>query len=205
MIDNYSNESLIKYLIFTRHLFSSRVIEAFYEVNRSDFVREECIDDAYYDMPLSIGYSQTISQPQVVSLMLEILDIHEEHEVLDIGAGSGYTTALLSKIVGNNGFVYGIEKVPQLVDFAKKNISKYQVKNALILEAKDDLGIKGKKFDRILVSASAKDLPYELIDQLKIGGKLVIPIKKSIYVIEKKEDSLVHDEYRGFSFVPLVY
>lgn len=205
MIDNYSNESLIKYLIFTRHLFSSSVIEAFYEVNRSDFVREECIDDAYYDMPLSIGYSQTISQPQVVSLMLEILDIHEDHEVLDIGAGSGYTTALLSKIVGNNGFVYGIEKVPQLVDFAKNNISKYQVKNALILEAKNDLGIKGKKFDRILVSASAKDLPYELIDQLKIGGKLVIPIKKSIYVIEKKEDSLVHDEYRGFSFVPLVY
>jgi len=205
MIDNNSNESLIKYLIFTRHLFSTNVIDAFYEVNRADFVRQECIDDAYYDMPLSIGYAQTISQPQVVSLMLEILDLHEEHEVLDIGAGSGYTTALISKIVGNNGFVYGLEKIPQLVDFAKENISKYNVKNALILKAKETLGLEKKKFDRILVSASAHDLPYELIDQLKVGGKLVIPIKKSIYVIEKKEDSLVHDEYRGFSFVPLVY
>lgn len=205
MFDEISNESLVKYLIYTERLFSKNVIDAFYIIDRADFVREESKADAYFDMPLGIGFSQTISQPQVVAFMLELLDAKRRDNVLDIGAGSGYTTALLSKIVGKNGFVTGLDRVSELVKFGQNNLKKYDISNACIKQADNKLGVKGKKFDRILVSAAANDLPHELIEQLKVGGRLVIPIGSSIYLIEKREDSLVHEEFRGFSFVPLIY
>lgn len=201
----FSNNELIKYLSFTKYLFSNELINSFYEVDRADFVLEELIDDAYFDMPLSIGYNQTISQPKVVALMLEMLDLKKGQDVLDLGSGSGYTTALISRIIGSEGFVFGLEIIPELVNLGQGNIKKYNIKNARIIEASHTLGMEDKLFDRILVSAAADDLPYELIMQLRVGGKLVIPIKDSIYLIEKKEDGLVHNECRGFSFVPLVY
>lgn len=158
----FSNNELIKYLSFTKYLFSNEIINSFYEVDRADFVLEELIDDAYFDMPLSIGYNQTISQPKVVALMLEMLDLKKGHDVLDLGSGSGYTTALISRIIGSDGFVFGLEIIPQLVVLGQENIKKYNIKNARIIEASQTLGMEDKLFDRILVSASAEDLPYEL-------------------------------------------
>lgn len=200
-----NNNALVQYLILTDRLYSKNVIDAFFSIDRADFVVGSLKMDAYYDMPLSIGYYQTISQPQVVAFMLELLDVEDGDEVLDLGSGSGYTTALLSKLVGKDGFVYALERVSELIEFSKKNIEKYNLKNLEIYKASNDLGLKDKSFDKILVSAAAKELPQELIDQLKIGGKMVIPINNSIFLIQREENSILKKEFKGFTFVPLVY
>lgn len=205
MFNESENDFLVNYLIFTEKLYSKNIINAFYEINRSDFVTADAKEFAFNDMPLSIGYSQTISQPQVVAFMLELLDVKVGQNVLDIGSGSGYTTALLSKIAGSSGFVTGLERLAELVEFGCSNLNKYDIKNVKIIQADECLGIKEKTFDRILVSAAASTIPDELINQLKNKGKLVIPINNSIFLIEKRENNLIKSEYKGFVFVPLIY
>ena len=201
-----SNSSLINHLINRDALKSSNIIEAFEHIDRVDFVLDSTASDVYEDYPLQIGYQQTISQPTTVAMMLEMLSPKEGQKILDIGSGSGWTTALLSYIVGNGGSVTGVERVGSLVEFGSHNLQKYSFKNAKIIQATDELGIVGEKFDRILVSAAADEFPTELTAQLKIGGKLVIPIKNSIYEIIKKEDGeLEAIEHYGFRFVPLIF
>ena len=200
-----SNSSLINHLINSDALKSSNIIEAFEHIDRIDFVLDPTVPDVYEDYPLQIGYQQTISQPTTVAMMLEMLQPKEGQKILDIGSGSGWTTALLSYIVGDRGWVTGLERVDSLVNFGNANLNKYRFKNSEIIQAKDELGIVGEKFDRILVSAAAEDFPANLAKQLKIGGKLVIPVKNSIYEITKKEDGeLKAIEHYGFRFVPLI-
>jgi len=137
--------------------------------------------------------------------MLEMLCAKDGDDILDIGSGSGWTTALLSFIVGDKGSVTGLERVDSLVKFGNDNLKKYSFKNSKIIQASDELGIVGKKFDRILVSAAAEEFPSELTLQLKTGGKLVIPVKNSIFEITKKENGeLELIEHYGFRFVPLI-
>ena len=201
-----SNSSLINHLINSDALKSSNIIEAFRHIDRIDFVLDPTVSDVYEDYPLQIGYQQTISQPTTVAMMLEMLQPKEGQKILDIGSGSGWTTALLSYIVGDRGSVTGLERVDSLVNFGNANLNKYRFKNSEIIQAKDELGIVGEKFDRILVSAAAEDFPANLAKQLKIGGKLVIPVKNSIYEITKKEDGeLKAIEHYGFRFVPLIF
>ena len=136
---------------------------------------------------------------------MEMLEPKKGDKILDIGSGSGWTTALLSFIAGDSGSVVGIERVEQLVEFGNSNLEKFKFKNAKIIQAGDKLGIPNEIFDRILVSAAAEIFPYELIKQLKINGKLVIPVKNSILEITKKEDGMVEEvEHYGFRFVPLI-
>ncbi len=138
-------------------------------------------------------------------MMLEMLQPQKGDKVLDIGSGSGWTTALLGHIVTQDGSVTGLERIPELVIFAKKNLEKYNLKQVHIEQAKESLGIKDQKFDRILVSAAANEFPLELVKQLKINGKLVVPVKNTIYEITKKEnEELDIIEHYGFRFVPLV-
>jgi len=200
------NKQLINSLIEKGVLKSERIIKAFQDIDRIDFVIDECKDLAYFDIALPIGFKQTISQPYTVAFMLELLDVKEGQEVLDIGTGSGWTTALLSKIVGQEGFVEGKEVIEDLVRVGRSNLAKYKIKNARITSAqKGVLGIPGKKFDRILISASANKFSKELLKQIKTGGVIVLPIKESIVKISKKdEESITKEEYYGFSFVPLV-
>jgi len=200
------NNQLIKSLIEKGVLKSERTIKAFQDIDRIDFVIDEYKDLAYFDIALPIGFKQTISQPYTVAFMLELLDVKEDQEVLDIGTGSGWTTALLSKIVGQEGFVEGKEVIEDLVSVGRSNLAKYKIKNARITTAKKGvLGIPGKKFDRILISASTDEFPEELLKQIKTGGVIVLPIKESIVKISKKdEESITKEEYYGFSFVPLV-
>ena len=201
-----SNTDLINHLMSKESLKSSNIIEAFRHIDRADFVLDPTISDVYEDYPLQIGYQQTISQPTTVAMMLEMLCTKDGEKVLDIGSGSGWTTALLSFLVGDRGSVIGLERVDSLVKFGNANLKKYRFKNSKILQAKDELGIVGEKFDRILVSAAAKEFPSELTLQLKIGGKLVIPVKNSIFEITKKEDGeLKILEHYGFRFVPLIF
>ena len=181
------------------------LIRCFERIDRRDFVTEEEKGAAYGDYPLPIGFGQTISQPYTVAFMLELLGAKEGDRVLDIGSGSGWTTALLACVVGRQGSVIGLERIDELVRFGNRNLAKYDLPWAEIGEAGASLGVPGGGFDRILVSASASRFPQALIDQLLPGGVLVIPVGTSIFRVEKnRAGEVVYDEYPGFVFVPLI-
>lgn len=137
--------------------------------------------------------------------MLEWLEAQPGDTVLDVGSGSGWTTALLAHIVGPKGRVYAVEKIPELVAFGRDNCERSGIRNARFYEAGKQVGLpEHAPYDRILVSASADWLPSELLDQLKPEGKLVIPVGASILEITKQPDSPPEiREHPGFLFVPL--
>ncbi len=158
---------------------------------------------------LPISYSQTISQPLTVAFMLEQLQPKPGDKILDVGSGSGWTTALLAHIVGSAGRVIAIERIPELKKFGKENVAKYNFIEKGIVEFICADGSKGYKkespYDKILASASAENLPAEWKEQLKIGGRIVTPISSSIWSFTKKSVTEFEErEYPGFAFVPLV-
>ncbi|MGB5965158.1 MAG: protein-L-isoaspartate(D-aspartate) O-methyltransferase [Sulfurimonadaceae bacterium] len=186
-------------------LTSPLLIESFNAIDRKDFVLFSFHDQAYEDYPLSIGEGQTISQPFTVAFMLELLELQEEDTVLDIGCGSGWTTALLAHAV-KSGSVTAIERIPQLLSLAQHNLSKYNFSNIRLKLAGKTLGLPEQTFDKILVSAAAEELPFELVQQLNPGGIMVIPIQNEIAVIYKKENERFEQkDFYGFRFVPLIY
>ncbi len=208
--------SLIDLLIEDGWLRTPRIIEAFRKIRRADFLgipdnnklkNKEFL--AEMDEPLPIGYGQTISQPLVVAFMIEQLKPKKGDKILDIGSGSGWTTALLSYIVKPTGKVIALEIIPDLKEFGEKNISKYNFVKSKIAEFVCADGSTGYKkeapFDNILVSASSEEISQFWKDQLKVGGRIVAPIKSSIWVFTKKTETEFKEvEYPGFSFVPLV-
>lgn len=202
-----SNKQLIDGLIRKGVLQTPAIEDALMEIDRKDFVSEKHKDLAYVDEALPIGYQQTISQPYTVVFMLESLNPHQGERVLDVGSGSGWTTALLAKIVGEEGRVFGVELVPELVRFGKKNLAKYDLEQAEIRQATNELGLQEEApFDKILVSAADDHVPNELVSQLKVGGVMVIPIQGGLWKVTKVSDKEVETEvYEGFVFVPLVH
>lgn len=183
-----------------------RVSQAFQKIHRADFLPEELRYKAIVDRPVPIGFGQTNSQPSTVEQMLRWLEAEPGNKVLDVGSGSGWTTALLAAIVGPSGKVYAVEKIPELVEFGRQNCERIHLQNVRFFAAEKTLGLpKQAPYDRILVSASANELPETLLDQLMIDGKLIIPIKNDILEITKT--TLNHFEtnaHKGFVFVPLV-
>ena len=182
------------------------VDQAFKSIQRVDFVPEDLKDRASIDTPLPIGFGQTISQPTTVRLMMEWLETQPGERVLDIGSGSGWTTALLSSLVGPKGKVFAIERIAELVQFGRDNCNEVDIHNVRFFQASKGYGLlQYSPYDRILVSATAQKLPKELLNQLKVGGKLVIPVQNDILEITKTSDhnyeSITHS---GFVFVPLV-
>ena len=138
--------------------------------------------------------------------MLEWLNPLPGQKVLDVGSGSGWTTALLAHLVGSKGMIYAVERIPELVKFGSENCKHLNLGNAKFFEAGKDVGlVKHAPYDRILVSAAADQLPYELLQQLKIGGRIVIPIASNVTVIKKiGDDKYETDTHSGFAFVPLI-
>lgn len=183
-----------------------KLLRAFEIVERANFLPQTVVENAHYDSPLPIGYNQTNSQPTTVKMMLEWLGVREGDKVLDVGSGSGWTTALLSYLVGPKGEVFAVEKIPQLVEFGRQNCERIGVSNAKFFKAGEEFGLSSHApYDRILVSASAAYLPPKLIDQLKPGGKMIIPVQNDILEITKtKNNSLTTITHPGFVFVPLV-
>jgi protein-L-isoaspartate(D-aspartate) O-methyltransferase len=204
-----SKDELIKELISGDFLKTPRIIDAFKLVDRIDFVPSEFKDAAYINEPLPIGYGQTISQPLTVAFMLECLSPKPGDRILDIGAGSGWQSALLAQIVGETGKVIAMERIPELAKTARENISKYNFISKNIVEVIEDNGSQGygklSPYDKIIAAAAASDLPLAWKKQLKINGRIVAPIKNSIIVVNKVEkDRFETKEYFGFSFVPLI-
>ncbi|MBT8343817.1 MAG: protein-L-isoaspartate O-methyltransferase [Sulfurovum sp.] len=198
--------ALVDDMIFSNMLKSPRIIDAFRAVDRKYFVPASFAEHTYIDAPIPIGNSQTISQPSTVAFMLEQLAPQKGDKVLDIGSGSGWTTALLCHIVGEKGSVTGVERVGELVEQGQKNLSQFDFNYGCIKKAGEKLGFPGEQFDRILVSAAADEIPDELFSQLKIGGTLVIPVENSIYKFTKNSEKQIENEaFYGFVFVPLIY
>jgi protein-L-isoaspartate(D-aspartate) O-methyltransferase len=183
------------------------VTEALQAVRRRDFLLKEVKERAELDAPLPIGYGQTNSQPYTVQVMLEWLEVDEGQKVLDIGSGSGWTSALLSYLVGDEGRVYAVEVVPELLEFGRDNCDKLGIENITFFQAdKMILGLpEHGPYDRILVSASAENMPEELFDQLASPGKMVVPVAETIYEISKDDSGVITKlAHPGFVFVPLI-
>lgn len=201
--------ALVDNLIQGEWLKTPEIVEAFRKIKRVDFLPEDIKNLADLNEALPIGFGQTISQPLVVAFMLELLSPKVGEKVLDIGSGSGWTSALLGEIVGEKGRVVAVEIVPELKELGQKNVAKYNFIDKGIVEFINDDGSKGYKkeapFDKILASASTHNLPKAWKEQLKIGGKIVTPIENSIWLFSKKNETEFQEtKYPGFVFVPLI-
>jgi protein-L-isoaspartate(D-aspartate) O-methyltransferase len=183
-----------------------RLQAAFDAVHRADFLPEDQRGFAGLDRALPIGFDQTNSQPRTVSNMLTLLDVHPGQRVLDVGSGSGWTTALLGHLVGPQGRVFGVELVPELVAWSRDNLAKYAMAWVGVSQAEEGvLGLPAEApFDRILVSAEADTLPKSLVDQLGDGGIMVVPVAGRLLTVEHKSAEDVTVEQHGYyQFVPL--
>ena len=197
---------LIETLIKDGWLKTPKIIEAFREIKRVDFMFDDIKNLAELNEALPIGFGQTISQPLTVAFILEELQPEPGNKILDIGSGSGWTSGLLAHIVGDKGKVIAIEIIPELKEFGEKNAAKYNFKNVEFICADASRGYKKQApYDRILASASGQKLPRAWKEQLKVGGRIVAPVGNSIWtLIKKSEKNFKEIEHPGFVFVPLV-
>jgi protein-L-isoaspartate(D-aspartate) O-methyltransferase len=165
---------MIEEHIKARGVRNTRVLEAMRTVPRHEFVAEEYKASAYSDVPLPTSLGQTISQPYIVALMTELADPKSEHRTLEVGTGSGYQAAILSGLVRN---VYSIELLPELASSAKERLERLGYKNVQVRQGDGYLGWpEHAPFDSILVTAGATEIPQPLVDQLKPGGRMIIPV-----------------------------
>ena len=202
-------DNLINQLISEGYLKTPNIIEAFRKIKREDFVLEDLKSEADINAPLPIGHSQTISQPLTVAFMLELLQPKAGDKILDIGSGSGWQTAMLAYIVAEKGKIFAIERIPELLEFGKKNAAKYDFAEKGIVKFILGDGSKGLKneapFDKIIAAAAADEIPKAWKEQLKINGRLVAPVKSSIWLLIKKDTNKFEEqEFPGFAFVPLI-
>lgn len=202
-------DTLIESLNAQGVLQSERIRHAFRRVDRARFLPFEVRDQAYKNIPVPIGFGQTISQPLTVAIMLEALQPKERDHVLDIGAGSGWATALLATIVGLRGRVTGVELIPQLAETAKKNIARENIPNVSIIAGDASRGwLHGAPYDVIHVAAAAPEIIPEFQKQLAVGGRLILPVGEPVQdlaLITKTGDN-TYTEHRipGFQFVSLI-
>ncbi|MDD5144753.1 MAG: protein-L-isoaspartate O-methyltransferase [Candidatus Pacebacteria bacterium] len=200
---------LVSELIREGWLKTPRIIEAFKKIKREDFVPDDLKEAARENIALPTMAEQTISQPLVVALMIEELQPEKGNKILDIGSGSGWTTAILSCIAGDKGRVIGLEIIPELVGFGSKNVSKYnfiEKGRVKMIRADGREGYpKEAPYDRILISAASDDFLQPWKEQLRVGGRIVFPQGSSILrYVKKSEKYFERQEFRGFVFVPLV-
>jgi protein-L-isoaspartate(D-aspartate) O-methyltransferase len=182
-----------------------RLSAAFATVPRSDFLPRHQRSSAGQDRALFIGHGQTGSQPTTVRNMLQLLDPQPGQRILDVGSGSGWTTALLATLVTSSGRIYGVELVPELTAWGRANLARYDVGWASIHQADPDrLGLpEHAPYDRILVSAEAPELPAPLVEQLGPGGRMVIPVAGRLSVVDRTSAGIEVRRVGHYAFVPL--
>ncbi len=219
MVMNYEKE-LVDQLITSGELVSRKNILAFRLIDRADFVPPELAGQAYSNRPLAIGFGQTVSQPQTVAFMLELLKARPGQKVLDVGCGSGWQAALLAVVVGRDddgqemppeqaGKVISLELIPELAKQARKNLAKYNFLKQNIVSVHNLNAVSGYSpeapYDRIISAATSESVPPAWIEQLKVGGRLVMPSGSNLVLGEKKTSGeLKFLNYPGFAFVPFV-
>ena len=182
------------------------VDEAFRAIARTGFLPAELRGRAGFDGPLDIGHGQTNSQPRTVRDMLRLLEVQPGQRVLDVGSGSGWTTALLAHLTGPRGEVIGVELEPDLVEFGAANLARTGQPWARIVAAEPGvLGVPGHApYDRILVSAAPRRLPDELLDQLAPEGRMVIPVAGwMVLAVADAEGRVETSRHGSYRFVPL--
>lgn len=187
--------------------YSKEIVNAFKAIKRENFVLDKDKDIAYEDEALAIGYGATISQPSTIAFMLKLLEIKEGMKILEIGAGSGYNSALISRLVGPKGRIYTLDILPELVEFARKNLKKEMIGNVKVILWDGSLGYsKEKPYNRIIVTAACASVPEKLLEQLKINGILLAPVgeyEQEIVKIIKRKNRLERESFGYFRFVPL--
>jgi protein-L-isoaspartate(D-aspartate) O-methyltransferase len=184
---------------------SERVRDAFAAVPRKDFLPERQQALAHHDTALDIGYGSTNSQPTTVRNMLGLLDVRPGNRVLDVGSGSGWTTALLAHLVGEDGAVVGVELVPEVLEMGRANLADRFPRATLHLATEGVLGWPdGAPYDRILVSAVARHVPASLVQQLTPDGVMVIPVNGVMLRVTRTHSGYRVDKHGHYSFVPLV-
>ena len=205
----YDNETKMQFLYALRSkgVTDARVLTAMEQVNRADFLRGLFADRAFDDMPLPISCGQTISQPSVVALMTQALNVQPRDKVLEVGTGSGYQAAILSKLARR---VYTVDRHKRLVVEAKAIFDAQDITNITVFTADGSHGLPEQApFDRILVTAAAEDPPGPLMAQLRVGGIMVLPVGQSDAVqtlirVTRHEGGFDYDELRPVRFVPLL-
>ncbi|WP_439119954.1 protein-L-isoaspartate(D-aspartate) O-methyltransferase [Marivita sp.] len=195
------------YALRSRGVTNAAVLTAMEQVDRAPFIRGYFAERAYEDMPLPIACGQTISQPSVVGLMTQALEISPRDTVLEVGTGSGYQAAILSQLARR---VYTVDRHPRLVREAREVFDQLGLTNVTAFTADGSFGLPDQApFDRILVTAAAEDPPGPLLAQLKVGGIMVLPVGQSDAVqhlirVRRTPEGLDYDELRPVRFVPLV-
>lgn len=206
--DKYAEEreGMVNWQIEARGIRDEEVLRSMESVPRHEFVPDEYLDQAYDDHPLPIGYGQTISQPYIVALMTELLELDRGEDVLEIGTGSGYQAAILAQITNQ---VYTVEIIPQLADSARQRLRRLGYDNIEVLNADGYYGWEEHApYDAIIVTAAPDHIPHPLLEQLKEGGRLVIPVGppgwiQTLWLITKEDGEPQFHNKGGVTFVPL--
>lgn len=184
-----------------------KVLQAMSKVPREIFVPDEAKFRAYDDTPLPIGHGQTISAPHMVAIMCDLLDLQKGMNVLEVGGGSGYHAAVMAEIIGPEGHIYSVERVPELVSQAREALKRAGILNVTVVEGDGSNGLpEHAPYDRISVAATAPAVPEPLKEQLKVGGKLIIPVGvgyQELLLVTRKNGFAV-EEKMGVVFVPLI-
>ena len=201
-------DALVIHMKNTGFLNDKRVESAIKSIPRHNFIPKSLLDRAYENVPLPIMNGQTISQPSVVARMTEWLDVKEGQKILEIGSGSGWQSAILSKLVGT-GKIFTIERHENLANFARENLKRSDVKNVQVIHDDGRLGLPDESpFDRIIITAACKAIPKILFEQLALNGLLLAPVGENIQslkLLKKTTKGIVEiKNQEGYVFVPLV-
>jgi len=201
-------EKMVEEQLIPRGVSDPAVLDSFKKVPRERFVGPAHQKLAYVDAPLAIGEGQTISQPFTVAMMTQLLKLKATDKVLEVGTGSGYQAAILGEIV-KEGRVFTIERFQNLMGKAHKTLKELRYLDVEVVGGDGTKGLPSEApFDAIIVTAAAPEIPQLLIDQLKIGGRLVMPVGGEWYQemvrLTKTEDGVKKENFGGYRFVPLV-